>query len=56
MAQLGKNLPVMQTWLPSLGGEEPLEKEAAAHSSVLARRIPWPSIVHGSRKELDMTE
>ena len=41
-AQMVKNLPVMQeTWGPSLGQEEPLEKEMDAHSSILAWRIPW---------------
>ena len=37
-----KNLPAMQeTWVPSLGQEDPQEKGKAAHSSVLAWRIPW---------------
>ena len=37
-----KNLPAMQeTWVRSLGWEDPLEKEKATHSSVLAWRIPW---------------
>ena len=37
-----KNLPAMQeTRLPSLGGEDPLEKGMATHSSILAWRIPW---------------
>ena len=37
-----KNLPAMQeTRIPSLGGEDPLEKEMAAHSSILAWKIPW---------------
>ena len=37
-----KNLPVMQeTWIRSLGWEDPLEKERATHSSILAWRIPW---------------
>ena len=37
-----KNLPTMQdTWVRSLGREDPLEKEMATHSSILARRIPW---------------
>ena len=37
MAQLVKNLPVMQeTWVRSLGWENPLEKEKAIHSSILA--------------------
>ena len=35
------NLPAMQeTWVPSLGWEDPLEKEIANHSSILAWRIP----------------
>ena len=38
-----KNPPAMQeTWVPSLGQEDPLEKEMAIHSSILAWRIPWP--------------
>ena len=42
MAQRVKNLSVMQeTGVRSLGGEDPLEKEMATHSSVLAWRIPW---------------
>ena len=37
-----KNLPVMQeTQVQTLGGEEPLEKERATHSSILAWEIPW---------------
>ena len=37
-----KILPKMQqTWIRSLGQEDPLEKEMAAHSSILAWRIPW---------------
>ena len=37
-----KPLPAVQeTWVQSLGGEDPLEKEKAAHSSILAWRIPW---------------
>ena len=37
-----KNLPAMQeTWVHSLGGEDPLEKGMATHSSILAWRIPW---------------
>ena len=41
MAQLAKNLPAMQeTWVQSLGWEDPLEKEMAAHSSILTWRIP----------------
>ena len=37
-----KNLTaVRETWVQSLGREDPLEKEIATHSSVLAWRIPW---------------
>ena len=37
-----KNLPAMQeTWVRSLGWDDPLEKEMAIHSSILAWRIPW---------------
>ena len=42
MAQLVKNVPAMQeTWVLSLGWEDPLEEEVAAHSSILAWEIPW---------------
>ena len=42
VAQLVKNLPAMQeTWVRSLGCEDPLEKRKATHSSILAWRIPW---------------
>ena len=37
-----KNLPAVQDmWVPSLGREDPLEKELATHSSILAWEIPW---------------
>ena len=37
-----KNLPAKQeTWVQSLGREDPLEKEMATHSSIVAWRIPW---------------
>ena len=37
-----KRLPTMQeTWVQSLGQEDPLEKEMATHSSILAWKIPW---------------
>ena len=49
VAQMGKNLPAVQeTWVLSLGWEEPLEKEMATHSSIPAWRIPWT--VHGVAK------
>ena len=42
MAQRLKRLPVMQeTQVQFLGGEDPLEKKVATHSSILAWRIPW---------------
>ena len=37
-----KNLPAVQDmWVPSLGREDPLEKELATHSSILAWESPW---------------
>ena len=37
-----KNLPAMcETWVRSLGREDPLEKEMATHSNTLAWKIPW---------------
>ena len=49
VSQLVKNLPAMQeTWVQSLGWEDPLEKGKATQSSVLAWRIPWT--VHGVTK------
>ena len=42
MAQTVKNLPALQeTWVLSLGEEDPLERGMATHSSILAWRIPW---------------
>ena len=42
LAQLVKNLPaIWETWVQSLGCEDPLEKETATHSSTLAWKIPW---------------
>ena len=42
VAQTVKNLPaVRETWVPSLGREDPLEEGMATHSSILAWRIPW---------------
>ena len=41
-SQLVKNLPTVQeTWVQFLDQEDPLEKEMAIHSSILAWRIPW---------------
>ena len=42
VAQSVKTLPAVQeTWVPSLGWEDPLEKELATHSSILAWKISW---------------
>ena len=56
MAQLVKTLPAMwETQVRSLGREDPLEKEMATHSSILARRIPWTeepgATVHGAASQ-----
>jgi len=49
-----------ETWIRSLGREDPLEKGMATHSSILAWRIPWMEELGGlqsmGRKELDMTD
>ena len=51
MAQLVKNLPAMQeTWVRSLGWEDPLEKGKATHSSILAWKIPWTIQSMGSQR------
>ena len=51
VAQLVKNPPAMrETWVPSLGWEDPPEKGKAIRSSILAWRIPWTLIVHGATK------
>ena len=61
MAQTVKRLPTMrETQVQSLGQEDPLEKDMATHSSILAWRIPWgekPGGLQsmGSQKELNMT-
>ena len=42
VAHMVKRLPVMwETWVQSLGQEDPLEKEMATHSSTFAWKIPW---------------
>ena len=41
VAQMVKNLPEMEINVRSLGWEDPLEKETAIHSSILAWEIPW---------------
>ena len=45
VAQMVKSLPAMwETWVPSLGWEDPLEREMAIHSSILAWKIPWTEV------------
>ena len=42
VAHMVKSLPAMlETWVPSLGWEDPLEEEMTTHSSILAWRISW---------------
>ena len=49
-----KNLPALrETWVPSLGSEDPLEEEIAAHSSIIAQRIPWTEDP-GSLQSIDL--
>ena len=60
IAQSVKNLPAMQeTWVQFLGQEDPLEKEMAIHSSILAWKIPWTEEPGGLQsvgsQESDMT-
>ena len=61
VAQMVKNLPAMwETWVRSLGREDPLERGMATHSSILAWRIPWTEEPGGLQsmglKELDTAE
>ena len=56
VGQMVKNPPAMwETWVGSLGWEDPLQEGMATHSSILARRIStdrgtWQAIVHGVAK------
>ena len=60
MAQRLKRLPAMrETWVRSLGWEDPLEKAMAPHSSTLAWRIPWteePGGLQSTGSQSDTTE
>ena len=61
MAQTVKNMPAMrETWVQSLGQEDPQEQKMATHSSVPAWEIPWTEGPGGlqptGRKESDTTE
>ena len=55
-------LPILDTWLQSLGWKDPLEEGMATHSGILSWRSPWreePGMLDYSpwgRKESDMTE
>ena len=54
VAQLVKNPPAMwETWLRSLGGEDPLEKGKATHSSILAWRTPGTKSMGSQRVRHD---
>ena len=51
VAQLVKNLPAMwETWVQSVGWEDPLEKGKVTHSSILAWRIPWTVLSLGHKE------
>ena len=59
--QTVKNLPaILETWVRSLGWEDPLEEGMATHSSILAWRIPWTEepgrLQSRGRKESHTTE
>ena len=61
MSQTVKNLPAVQeTWVRSLGQEDPLEKEMTTRSRILAWRIPWTEepgrLQSVGHEESDMTE
>ena len=61
LAQMVKNLSAMwETWVQSLGWEDPLEQGNAIHSSILAWRIPWTEEPGGlqyiGHEESDTTE
>ena len=58
--RLSRQPAMWETWVRSLGREDPLEKETATHSSILAWRIPWMEELGGlqsvGHKESDTTE
>ena len=57
VSQTVKNLPTMRdTWVQSLGWEDPLEKERATHFSILAWRSPWTEAIVYGIIESDTTE
>ena len=46
---------MQETWVQSLGWEDPLEGEMATHFCILVQQIPWAT-VYGIAKEMDMTQ
>ena len=53
VAQMVKHLPIMwETWVQPLGQEDPLGKEMATHSSILAWKIPWAEELGGLKSML----
>ena len=57
VAQLVKNPPAtLETWVRSLGWEDPLEKGKATHSSILAWRIPWTIQSMGSQSQTRLSD
>ena len=57
VAQLVKNPPaIWESWVQSLGWEDPLEKGKATYSSIVAWRIPWTIHSPWGHKESDTTE
>ena len=60
VAQTIKNPPAMkETWVQSLGQEDPLEKGVATHSTIPAWEIPWTDVLEDcnrGHKESDMTK
>ena len=53
MAQRLKRLPAMwDTWVRSLGPEDPLKKKMATHSSIFAWRIPWTEELGGLQSDI----
>ena len=59
VTQMVKNLPtIWETWVQSLGWQDPLEQSMATHSSILAREIPWTEEPGGlwGHREWDRTE
>ena len=57
VAQMVKRLPAMrETWVRSLGWEDPLKKEMATHSSILAWKIPWTEEPDGLYSSWDHKE